>query len=295
MNRLTFSFLRLGLSISLVAMVAAAATVTNSSSVTFNKDVLPIMQKNCQECHRPGELAPMSLLTYTDARPWAKAIKAAVASKKMPPWFAEQSAVPFAKDRRLSPAEIATLVAWVDAGAPEGDAKDKPAPREFLDGWNIKPDMIVEMPKDVPIQASGAMPYQNILVKVNFPEDEWVVAAEVRPGNSQVVHHVRLDVRPPGSHWMENAEPGVSYATNDETTGGRNGEGENLLGKYNPGLGAQDFSTEGAAKFIPQGFRHRIRHALHADGQGNHGSVESRARVRQNAAGHSLHHHQPRC
>lgn len=234
-------------------LAALAATNPSSSTVTFNNDVLPILQKNCQGCHRPGEVAPMSLLTYADARPWAKAIKLAVASKKMPPWFADDGYARFANDKRLSDADIAKLVAWVDGGAVEGDPKDKLAPVTFNDGWNMTPDMIVEMPKDVHIQATGAMPYQNILVKVNFPEDKWVVAAEVRPGNPSVVHHIRLDVREPGSHWMENAEPGVAYATNDETAGGRSGEGENLLGKFNPGLGAQDFSTQGAAKFIPKG------------------------------------------
>src|ERR1041385_6001220 len=97
-----------------------------SNAPTFNKDVLPILQKNCQGCHRPGEVAPMSLLTYSDARPWAKAIKTAVAGRKMPPWFADPKYGHFSNDKRLSDAEIETLVAWVDAGAPEGAAKDKP-------------------------------------------------------------------------------------------------------------------------------------------------------------------------
>ena len=234
----------------LVGTVAIAAP--NTSPVTFNKEVLPILQKNCQECHRPGEAGPMSLLTYNEVRPWSKAIKASVVSKKMPPWFADEGSVHFAKDRRLSAADIATLTAWVDSGAPEGDPKDKPAPITFTDGWNIKPDMIVEMPQDFHVPAKGAIKYQNILVKANFPEDTWVVAAEVRPGNASVVHHVRLDVREPGSGWMDDAVPGVAYATDDEV-GRRNGAGENLLGKYNPGLGAQDFSMGGAAKFVPKG------------------------------------------
>ncbi len=118
---------------------AAAVAAPNPSTVTFNKDVLPILQKNCQSCHRPGEIAPMSLLSYSEARPWAKAIKAAVAARKMPPWFAEVGH--FANDRTLSEADIKTLSAWADNGAPEGDAKDKPAPRTFTDGWQIKPDM----------------------------------------------------------------------------------------------------------------------------------------------------------
>jgi hypothetical protein len=235
-----------------IVAAASAATDASPSAVTFNKHVLPILQKNCQECHRPGESGPMSLLTYTDVRPWAKAIKVSVINKKMPPWFADDGSVHFAKDRRMSPADIATVVAWVDGGAPEGDAKDKPTPVAFTDGWNIKPDMVVEMPQDFHVPAHGAVRYQNILVKANFPEDTWVVATEVRPGNPSVVHHVRLDVRAPGSKWMANAIPGVAYGSDDEV-GLRSGEGENLLGKYNPGLGAQDFGMEGAAKFVPKG------------------------------------------
>src|SRR5712691_7948178 len=114
----------------LMGMAALAAPAT------FNKDVLPILQQNCQACHRPGEVAPMSLLTYTEARPWAKAIKAAVVTQKMPPWFADPKVGHYADERRLSEAEIATLVAWAANGAPEGDAKDKPAPLTFTDGWN---------------------------------------------------------------------------------------------------------------------------------------------------------------
>src|ERR1700680_2334179 len=103
-------------------MSIAAVAAPNTTSVTFNKDVLPILQKNCQSCHRTGEVAPMSLLTYTEARPWAKAIKTAVVSRKMPPWFADPKYGHFANNRTLSAAEISTLVAWVDNGAQEGDA-----------------------------------------------------------------------------------------------------------------------------------------------------------------------------
>src|SRR5579862_7909286 len=103
----------------------AVAAPNTAAPVTFNKEVLPILQKNCQSCHRPGEVAPMSLLTYSEARPWAKAIKTAVASRKMPPWFADSKYGHFANDRTMSNADIQTLVAWVDAGAPEGDAKDR--------------------------------------------------------------------------------------------------------------------------------------------------------------------------
>src|ERR1700687_1197077 len=117
--------------------IAALAATNAPDSVTFNKDVLPILQKNCQGCHRPGEIAPMSLLTYKDARPWAKAMKVAVVSQKMPPWFAESG--DFANNRTLSAADINTLVNWANNGAPEGDAKDAPQPLTFPEGWQIKP------------------------------------------------------------------------------------------------------------------------------------------------------------
>src|SRR5438874_8500210 len=118
------------------------------AAVTFNKQVLPILQKNCQGCHRPGEIASMSFLTYQDARPWARAIKAAVMKRQMPPWFADPAYGHFANDKRLTDVEIAALSAWADGGAVGGEATDKPAPIVFHDGWNIEPDMIVEMPKD---------------------------------------------------------------------------------------------------------------------------------------------------
>src|ERR1700680_872566 len=109
-----------------MAMAAAGASHA-SGAVTFNKDVLPILQKNCQGCHRPGEVAPMSLLTYSDARPWAKAIKTAVLSRKMPPWFADPQYGHFANERTMSAADINTLASWADNGASEGNEKDKPA------------------------------------------------------------------------------------------------------------------------------------------------------------------------
>jgi hypothetical protein len=230
-----------------MGVTAMAAT---SSTVTFNKDVLPILQKNCQQCHRPGEIAPMSFLTYSDTRPWAKSMKEAVLSKKMPPWFAEKGH--FANDRTLSPETINMLVAWADNGAPEGDAKDKPAPVKFEDGWNIKPDLIIEMPADFHVPATGTINYQNIKVKGNFPEDVWVVAAEMRPGNAKVVHHGRVSVLPPTSSYMAKAAYGEAYEEGSEGMGGAKA-GTDLLGKYNPGLGAQSFDIDGSAKFIPKG------------------------------------------
>lgn len=230
----------------------SALAASNATPVTFYKDVLPILQKNCQGCHRPGEIAPFSLLSYTEARPWAKAMKVAVVTEKMPPWFADPKYGHFANDRRLSQNDINTLVSWADTGAAEGDKKDAPPAITFPDGWNIKPDMVVEMPKEFHVKATGTVNYQNILVKVNFPQDMWVVAAEMRAGNPKVVHHMRAIVRPPSSTWLAKAVPGEAYEEGSAEMGGAR-QGTDLLGKYNPGLGAQDFSMEDSAKFVPKG------------------------------------------
>src|SRR5262245_62099569 len=242
----------LAATVGMTASMRATTGAEGTAAVTFNKDVLPILQKNCQTCHRPGEIAPMSFLTYKDVRPWAKAMKTAVVNRQMPPWFADPNYGHFANDKRLNDADIKTIAAWVDAGAPEGDAKDAPPPVQFPEGWAIKPDMVIEMPKDVPLPATGTINYKNILVKVNFPEDLWVVAADLRPGNAQAVHHMRANVLPPGSQFMKTAEPGVAYEQGDPAMG-RQDEGIDLLGKFNPGLGAQDFSLYESAKFVPKG------------------------------------------
>src|SRR5467141_638739 len=252
MKRLYFLMVISGLMGLTVSMLAAVQqNPAPATTVTFNKDVLPILQKNCQGCHRPGEVAPMSFLTYKDARPWAKAMKAAVVNRQMPPWVAAPAYGHFANDRTLSDSDIKTLVAWADGGAVEGDAKDKPAPISFHDGWNIKPDMIVEMPKDYDIPATGTVNYQNILVKVNFPEDVWVVAAEMRPGNPQVLHHGRVLVRPPASEFIKDAEPGEAYETT--SVGMQERSAPETLGKFNPGLGPQGFNQFESAKFVPKG------------------------------------------
>jgi hypothetical protein len=119
-------------------MIGGLPVLTFSQTVTFNKDVLPILQKNCQSCHRPGQIAPMPFLTYADARPWAKAMKTAVITKKMPPWFADTQFGHFANDRSLKPEDIDIITKWADSGAQEGLAKDAPPPIQWpADGWDI--------------------------------------------------------------------------------------------------------------------------------------------------------------
>ncbi len=245
---------RIGLAALFTAVVAVSAPAPkdSGSSVTFNKDVLPILQKNCQNCHRPGEVAPMSLITYQDARPWAKAMKAAVVTQKMPPWFMDAKYDGHFSDvRRLSEADTKTLAAWADNGAPEGDVKDQPAPIAFQDGWNLKPDVVIEMPNVFHVPASGTIEYQYMLVNYTFTEDTWIAAAEMRPGNTQVVHHGEVWVRPPGSKWMAGAKPGVSYPLPEMPK--QPADYIDVIGKYNPGLGAQTFVFGDSAKFIPKG------------------------------------------
>ena len=187
----------LGITASL-AITFAGGRVAKESPVTFNKDVAPILQKNCQGCHRPGEAAPMSLLTYKEARPWAAAIREAVILKRMPPWYADPHFGKFSNDRSLSRADVETLTAWADHGAPEGDTGQAPKPMQFIDGWNIgTPDLVLEMPEEYHVPASGTIKYEYFTIPTQFTEDKWVQMAEVRPGNRALVHHVIAFVKSP--------------------------------------------------------------------------------------------------
>ena len=189
------------------ALMAAAGT-----PVTYHRDVVPVLQKRCQGCHRPGEAAPLSLLSYQEARPWAKAMREAVLTRKMPPWFADPRYGKFSNDRSLPQSEIDTLVRWADAGAPEGDRKHAPKPLEFADGWAIpKPDAVFEMPNEFAVPAAGTIEYQYIVIPTGFTEDKWVQIAEARPGNRAVVHHIIAFVREPGSKWLKDAKPGIPF------------------------------------------------------------------------------------
>jgi len=244
--------------VAVVGTLLGASAAAGGEAPTFYKDVLPVFQAHCQNCHRPGEVAPMALLTYEQSRPWALGIKKATQSKSMPPWFAEPGVQHYAneKEKVLSPEELDTLAQWADAGAPAGDPATAPPERVFPTGWNITPDVVVEMPKPFELPARGTINYKYVLVKTNFPEDMWVVAAEMRPGDPAVLHHGKVWVRPPGSKWMEKAEPGEAYETETQRDIlGRNSveEGNDILGKFNPGLGPQRFDRQGAAKFIPKG------------------------------------------
>jgi mono/diheme cytochrome c family protein len=179
------------LGLAAIVTLAMAANQPNPGKVTFTKDIAPIMYKNCIECHRTGEIAPMSLITYAEVRPWAKSIRERVVERSMPPWSADPKYGHWANDPRLSEQEIATIVNWVNASAPKGDDKDLPPVPKFAEGWTIgKPDAVVEMQEEYTVPADGTVPYLYFSMPTNFTEDKWVQAIEIRPGNRSVVHHV---------------------------------------------------------------------------------------------------------
>jgi hypothetical protein len=268
----------------LVIAAPIAMAQTPAAPVTFNKDVLPILQKNCQGCHRPGQIAPMSLLTYKEVRPWAKALKNAVVARTMPPWFADPNYGHFFNERRLKQTEVDTIAKWVDTGAPEGDTKDAPPPVQWAEGgWQIKPDYIVEGPTyDVP--AKGIVEWTWFVVPGGFSKDTWVTSIEVLPSQLAVTHHVCLSYiqhTPDVPYYTAMLPRGViqrdANGKEIRTAGGRGaaqsagtgagGAFPGILGVifgrsngttlieecYEPGRPPADFRPYNAAKLIPAG------------------------------------------
>src|SRR5580765_3912032 len=177
--------------------------------VTFTKDVAPILYKSCVECHRPTMFAPMSLLTYDDARPYARSIKQRVVSRIMPPWGADPAHGEFKNDPRLSQAEIDTIAAWVDGGAVKGHDADLPKAPQFADGWTIgKPDAVFTMEEEYDIPATGVIPYQYLRVPTHLTEDKWIQAIEIRPSANAQVHHVLAYTQPAGQPINQGSELG---------------------------------------------------------------------------------------
>ncbi|HWO02606.1 MAG TPA: thiol-disulfide isomerase [Blastocatellia bacterium] len=182
----------------------AASPATNASGagkkeVTFNKDVASILYNNCAQCHRPNDIAPMSLLSYKEVRPWARSIKEKVVNREMPPWSPDPAYGEFTNDHRLAQKDIDTVVAWVDQGAKEGNPKDLPKTPEFVSGgWEIgKPDVVLQMAEEHTVKPDDPDQYINFFIPTNFKEDVWVQAAEIHPSNRRVVHHVIAFVQTP--------------------------------------------------------------------------------------------------
>lgn len=170
----------------------------NPKNITFTKDVAPIFFKNCAQCHQPNDIAPFSVLSYKDVRPWAKSIREKVASREMPPWRADPYFGEFSNNMRLSQADVETIVAWVDGGAKEGNSKDLPPLPIASNKWTIgQPDVVLQMPQAFTLDSKGADDYIYFRVPTNFTEDRWVQAAEFRPGNKRVVHHAVVFIETP--------------------------------------------------------------------------------------------------
>ena len=182
-----------------LAVAKSEGPSAKAAKVTFNKDVAPIFYANCVGCHRQGEMAPMGLLSYKEARPWAKSIREQVANRVMPPWYADPKHGEFVNDRSLSQQQIETIKAWVEAGAPEGDPKDlPPAPKLPPPGWSAgTPDAVFALPVESSVPADGTVPYRHFVVHTKFTEDKYIQFAEVRRGNAALVHHVIVTVVEP--------------------------------------------------------------------------------------------------
>jgi hypothetical protein len=186
--------------IALSAACLSFAAPAKTAEITYSKDVAPILFNKCAGCHRAGEIAPMSLLNYSETRPWAKSIRQAVVGKVMPPWFADPNVGHFKNDARLPQSEIGTIVKWVDAGAPEGNKADLPPAPKFVEGWVLgKPDVVIEMPEEFDVPAEGVIPYKYFTAHTNFTEDKWVRGVEIRAGQRSVVHHIILSLQQPGA------------------------------------------------------------------------------------------------
>jgi mono/diheme cytochrome c family protein len=242
---------------SFVVLAAPADT-----PVTFNRQIAPILYRNCSPCHRPGEAAPFALLSYEDAARKGKTIAKVTASHFMPPWKAEPASYAYRDERRLTAAEIALIQAWVTQGMPEGKADEKPEPPKFTSGWQLgEPDLIVEMPAAFHVPADGPDIYRNIPVPLGLTEDKWVTAIDMHPSARTVVHHVlyfadangRIHEKP-----QQGTEPGFS--------GMRAGGASIALGGW--ALGAQPhFFPEGFAFRVPKGSDLVVQYHFHPTGK----------------------------
>src|ERR1700722_19979520 len=235
----------------------AGPASSKSLPPTFYRDVLPILQRHCQNCHRPGEVAPMPLVTYEQSKPWARAMAAEVGMKMMPPWFADPRFGHFSNDASLTETQIAIFSAWAEAGAPAGDEHDAPPSRKWAEGWNIPPpDGIVTMLKPVQIPAQGEVEYTYEIVPTHFAEDRWVQMSELRPGSPAHVHHAVVYIRPPDSPWLRHAPLGEPFTASTLADPDERREAHettsDLLLVYAPGS-SPDQWPDGMAKFVPKG------------------------------------------
>ena len=250
-------------------MVVAGFTVISTAviaqdQVTFTRDVAPILQEHCQVCHRPGTVAPMSLLTYEDVRPRAKAIKAKLVAREMPPWFIDKNVgvQHFNNDTSMTDEEIATIVKWVDGGAPEGNPADMPPARQFADelAWQIgKPDVIVTLPKDLVMKARGPDWWPDITVDPGLTEDRYIKAIQIIPTKGYPnIHHIRTSMVKPGDASIH----GGAVDGNVELEMVQQGV---FLDEYAIGKGP-DLFKDGAGRYITAGTKINFEFHIHASG-----------------------------
>jgi hypothetical protein len=237
----------------LSASALAAFLPAAYAQVTFTKDVAPILQARCQVCHRPDTFAPMSLLTYEEARPWAKSIKQKIVAREMPPWYIDKHVGirNFKNDVSLTDQEIATIVQWVDSGAPKGNPADMPPARKFdtEDQWHIRPDLIVQLPKDMVVPAQASDRWVDILVDAGVKEDRYIKGVEIKPVKGfRAVHHVT-----------------TSMKHEDDIDDGDSPQGT-FLNEYALGKNADVF-PEGAGRLLKAGTKINFNLHLHPIGQ----------------------------
>lgn len=262
--------------VSVFCFLASTSAFDGKKSVTFTKDVAPILFKNCAGCHRPDHTGPMSLLSYKEARPWARSIKEKVVTRAMPPWSADPHYGEFSNDTSLSQQDIDTIAAWVDQGARQGDPRHLPPAPKASDLWEIrKPDLVLAMQEEWIGDDTGLDENLEFGVPTGFNEDKWVQAIEFRPGNRRALHHAVVLIQAPDRKSANPAGESASgggdaifriQGTNrqvrdevpvidDACAAKREGGGNNArfaLTVYGPGRNA-DVWPEGTAKLIPKG------------------------------------------
>jgi mono/diheme cytochrome c family protein len=251
----------LGLSLG-VSLIAGASTA--SEPVTFNDQIVRIFQAHCQTCHRPGEVAPFSLTTYADAHAQRRKIGHVTRTRKMPPWKPVPGFGDFTGSRRLGEADIALIERWVAAGAPEGDARDLPPPREFPGTWTLgTPDLVLDATADFPVAARDHDLYRCFTIPTTFAEDRWLSAVEYVPGNRRIVHHVLTYVDTTGrSAALDDADPGPGYTC----FGGPGFLPTGGLGGWAPGAGPH-VMPDGVGMLLPAGARVVVQMHYHHRGK----------------------------
>lgn len=253
--------------------LGGVATAGDAPAVTFNKDIAPVLWKNCAACHRPGEVAPFSLLTYKDAAKRADQLVEATASRVMPPWKAEPGHGEFKNERRLTAAELELLAAWAKAGAPEGEAKDLPPAPTFPDGWALgKPDLVVKMPAPIEVPAEGRDIFRVIPLQLPPDQDLVLAAVDFHPGNRKVVHHALIVVDNVGL-MRDRGGPAVKAEAQPPRpvvgqllAGQGMGNPINLLGAWAPGSMPQ-YLPDGHGMKIPKGSRVVLQLHYHSSGK----------------------------